>query len=467
MTTNARPTPTVRALQAATGLQGTITLPGDKSISHRALLLNALAKGKARVDGFLPSDDCLNSMACLRAYGVDFDYAPATAPTTVIVRSPGLEAFTEPDRVLDCGNSGTTMRLLTGLAASVDGISVLDGDDSLRRRPMDRVLRPLQSMGAQVDARQGGRLAPLAIRGPSRRSSVDPASAESLHPFDGRLDVVSAQVKSAILIAALSADGPSSIEELGPTRDHTEIMLRAMGADITGTPLPTGGTRIEVQPGAQLQPVDLNVPGDISAAAFWLVAGSIVPNSEIHLHNVGLNPTRSGILDILHAMGANIEVHEERRVGGETVADLVVRSALLHGITIDGPLVTRAIDEFPIIAVAAAVATGQTEVRDAAELRVKESDRVASTVAMLRALGANIEPREDGFVVQGSAAGDQGKLRGARMDSVGDHRLAMAAAVAALVAQGDSELQGAESVAISYPEFWRHLADLTARGGSA
>jgi 3-phosphoshikimate 1-carboxyvinyltransferase len=471
MTTN--PTPTARALQSATGqsptgqsatgLRGSLTLPGDKSISHRALLLNALAKGEARVEGFLPSDDCLSSMACLRAYGVDFDYDPTTSPTTVIVRSPGLEAFTEPDRILDCGNSGTTMRLLSGLAAGFDGISFLDGDTSLRRRPMDRVLRPLQSMGAQVDARQGGRLAPLTIRGASH-SSADRTSANQLRPFDGRLEVASAQVKSAVLIAALSAAGMSTIEEIGPTRDHTEIMLRAMGASIAGTPLANGGTRIEVQPGADLHPIDLVVPGDISAAAFWLVAGTIVPDSEIHLQGVGLNPTRSGILDILNAMGANIEVQEERRVGGEAFADLVVRSAPLHGITIDGPLVTRAIDEFPVIAVAAAVATGRTEVRDAAELRLKESDRVASTVAMLQALGANIEPRDDGFVVAGSGSGHNAALRGARLDSVGDHRLAMAAAVAALVAEGDSELHGAESVAISYPEFWRHLADLTGTG---
>ncbi|HJN92651.1 MAG TPA: 3-phosphoshikimate 1-carboxyvinyltransferase, partial [Dehalococcoidia bacterium] len=325
--------------------------------------------------------------------------------------------------------------------------------DSLRRRPMDRVLRPLQRMGARVDGRQNGRLAPLTIRGASR------ASQSGLRPFNDRLEVASAQVKSAILIAALSADGPSTIEEIGPTRDHTEIMLRAMGADIVGTPVAPGGTRIVVRPGAELQPIDLVVPGDVSAAAFWLVAGTIVPDSEIHLAGVGLNPTRSGVLDILNAMGANIEVSEERLVGGEPVADLVVRSAALHGATIDGSLVTRAIDEFPVIAVAAAVASGRTEVRDAAELRVKESDRVASTVSMLRALGANIESREDGFAVEGGAI-----LRGARLDSVGDHRLAMAATVAALVAEGESELKGAESVAISYPEFWRHLAELTGTG---
>jgi 3-phosphoshikimate 1-carboxyvinyltransferase len=438
-----------RRLEPAAPLRGAVRVPGDKSISHRALLLNALAPGDARIDGFLPSADCLSTMACLRAYGVAFDYDPA-APTRVVVRSPGRDAFREPDRVLDCGNSGTSMRLLSGLAAGVDGLSVLDGDDSLRARPMDRVLRPLASMGATVDGRERGRLAPLSVRG------------GGLRPYRGALEVASAQVKSALILAALAADAPSSIEEIGPARDHTEIMLAAMGADLTMTPLESGGNRIHLRPGAPLHPVDLTVPGDISAAAFWLVAGSAGPGSEIHLPGVGVNPTRAGVLDVLRAMGADIEEMEQRVVGGEPVADLVVRAAPLHGTIVDGHLTVRAIDELPVLAVAAAMAEGTTEFRDAAELRVKESDRVATTVELLRALGVDAEARPDGFVVQGGRP-----LRGGRLHSHGDHRLAMAAAVAACLAEGTSDLEGDASVVVSYPGFWDHLAGLRGAGAPA
>ncbi|MCZ6544389.1 MAG: 3-phosphoshikimate 1-carboxyvinyltransferase [Chloroflexi bacterium] len=432
-----------RRLHSASPLRGSIVVPGDKSISHRALLCNALAPGQARIDGFLPSEDCLRTMDCLRAYGVGFDYDPAS-PTTVVVRSPGRDAFTAPDRVLDCGNSGTSMRLLAGLAAGLDLPTTLDGDESLRSRPMDRVLQPLAAMGATVKGRDGDHLAPLHIRG------------GRLTPFRGALQVASAQVKSAIILAALAADGPSSIEEIAPTRDHTEILLRAMGARLQRTPLDGGRSRIEIEPGAPLHPIDLTVPGDISAAAFWLVAGSIVPDSEIRLLGVGVNPTRAGVIDILTAMGADITSDHLRTVGGEPVADLLVRATDLHATTIDGDLVTRAIDELPVLAVAAAVAQGRTEVRDAAELRVKESDRVASTVAMLRALGVAADARDDGFTIDGGAP-----LQGARMESRGDHRLAMAAAVAACVAGGPSEVVGDESVIVSYPHFWRDLDVLT------
>ena len=445
-----------RTLQRAAALRGSLSLPGDKSISHRSLLLNALAPGEARIEGFLPSADCLSTMRCLRAYGVQFDYDPDLDPTSVTVRSPGRAAFVEPDHVLECGNSGTSMRLLSGIAAGRDLLTLLDGDSSLRVRPMDRVLRPLATMGARVDARDHGRLAPLAIRGPDQGSA--------LRPFNGRMEVASAQVKSAIILAALDADGVSAIEEAGYTRDHTENLLSAMGADIRRRPTTSPGAdslpTVEIHPGDDLHPVDLTVPGDISSAAFWLVAGSIVPDSEIHLRGVGINPTRAGVLDVLRAMGASIEVEEERSVGGEPVADLVVRSATLHGTTVAGDLVVLALDELPVLAVAAAAAVGRTELRDAQELRVKEADRIAATVANLSTLGVDIEERPDGFVIEGGRELHGGALD-SPLDSYGDHRLAMAAAVAALIASGPSQLKGEQDVIISYPKFWDDLEELT------
>ncbi len=438
----------IRTLQRPAALRGSLTLPGDKSISHRSLLLNALAVGEAQIEGFLPSADCLSTMRCLGAYGVQFDYDSDLSPTSVTVHSRGRAAFVAPDGVLDCGNSGTSMRLLTGIAAGRDFVTRLDGDASLRSRPMDRVLRPLAAMGAIVEARDGG-LAPLEIRGPEHGAS--------LRPFRGRMQVASAQVKSAVILAALDADGVSLIEETGHTRDHTENLLQAMGADVRSGPATDEGLpTIEVRPGAELHPLDLTVPGDISSAAFWLVAGSIVPGSEIRLRGVGINPTRAGVLDILQAMGADIEIQERRSVGGEPVADLVVRSADLHGSAIGGDLVVRAVDELPVIAVAAAKAKGHTELRDAQELRVKETDRVAATVANLRALGVNIQERPDGFLIEGGR-----ELQGGVLDSFGDHRLAMAAAVAAQIAHGSSQLKGAEDVIISYPQFWDDLEELT------
>lgn len=429
-------------LRPARRLHGTIAVPGDKSISHRALILNALADGAAHIDGLLDSDDCRSTMACLRSFGVEF----SRDADRVVVRSPGLRALREPDAVLDCGNSGTTMRLLAGLAAAIDGVSVLDGDASLRSRPMARVLGPLSAMGARVDGRAEGTLAPIVIRG------------GALHPFRGRLEVASAQVKSAIVIAALSADGDSAIEEPATTRDHTERMLSAMGAQIR-----RAGSTIEVTPADSLQPIDMRVPGDLSAAAFWLVAGSIADDAEIELPGVGVNPTRTGVLDVLTAMGANITRNNERLVGGEPVADLVVRSAQLRGVVIGGDLVTRSIDELPVLAVAAAYADGVTEIRDAAELRVKESDRIATTAAMLKALGARVEEHADGMTIEGGHA-----LVGGTLDSHGDHRLAMAAAVAALsVADGTTELRGEDAVGVSYPQFWKHLDALAGAGAFA
>ena len=423
-------------LRPARCLRGTIAVPGDKSISHRALILNALAAGEATVDGFLPSDDCLRSMACLRAYGVEYDHEGSR----VRLRSPGRSALREPGGVLDCGNSGTTMRLLAGLAAGLDGLSVFDGDASLRRRPMDRVLDPLRAMGARVDGRAGGALPPIAVRG------------GALRPFRGRLAVASAQVKSAVLLAALGADGPSRLDEPAPTRDHTEIMLAAMGADVRRR-----GSTVELAPGGPLHSLDVQVPGDLSAAAFWLVAASLLPDAELQLPAVGVNPTRRGVLDVLLAMGADIELRNERTMNGEPVADLTVHSAPLRGTTIAGDLIPRVIDEIPVLAVAAARADGVTEIRDATELRVKESDRLAAVAGLLRALGAGVTERPDGLRIEGGSV-----LHGAALDAGGDHRMAMAAAVAALAAEGESQLRGDQAVTVSYPDFWQHLREVTA-----
>lgn len=432
-------------LTPAGALRGTLTVPGDKSISHRALICNALARGEARITNLLESADCLSTMACLERWGVQFERRPDAAEDAVIVRSPGVEHFSAPTEALDCGNSGTTMRLLAGIAATLPFRSTLDGDESLRRRPMDRVLRPLAAMGAETSGADGGVHAPISV-----------GRANGLRPFRGRLPVASGQLKSALIFAALGANGESEIEEIGPGRDHTERILRAMGAAIE-----TRGATIRVRPGAPLQPRDVQVPGDISAAAFWIVAAAITPNSDLTLPAVGVNPTRAGVIEALQQMGAPITLANEREVSGEPVADIRVRhapdaaNAPLRGFEASGELVVRALDEWPVIAVAAAIADGPTLIRDAEELRVKESDRIASTAAMLRALGAEVEELPDGMRIAGGAP-----LRGGLVESRGDHRIAMAAAVAALVAEGETELRGGAAVDISYPEFWRDLERL-------
>ena len=426
-------------LRATGPLRGVIEVPGDKSISHRALICNALAEGEARVRGFLDADDCRRTRAILEHLGARISDADGDG---LLVSSPGRAALRPVDAVLDCGNSGTSMRLLAGLLAGLNGRSTLDGDASLRRRPMGRVLRPLAGMGAAVAGDGPDMRAPITVGG------------GPLRPFRGRMTVPSAQVKSAILLAALAADAPSAVEEIAPTRDHTEIMLGAMGAAIE-----SDGPRVHLDPAAPLHPVDIDVPGDPSAAAFWLVAAAITPGSDVTLPGVGVNPTRTGAFDVLRAMGARIDESNPRRAGGEPVADLRVRGGPLRGATIEGDVVPRAIDELPVLAVAAAVAAGPTEIRGAGELRVKESDRIAATAGLLRGFGADADEKPDGLRIPGGA-----RLRGGAADAGGDHRLAMAAAVAALAAgpagEAVSQLDGAESVAVSYPAFWQHLAQL-------
>ena len=422
-----------RALRRPARLAGTVRVPGDKSISHRAAILGALASGRSRARRFLAAADCRSTLDCLRALGV----TSRLDGDTLEIDGAGLHGLREPADVLDAGNSGTSLRLLAGVLAGQPFTSVITGDDSLRERPVDRVVAPLREMGARLEARAGDRLPPLTIHG------------GSLHGIRYRLPVASAQVKSAVLLAGLFAEGETFVEEPVPTRDHTERLLHAMGADLRRE-----GPGVRLAPPAQLDPFDLDVPGDISSAAFWIVAAAAHPDAELHLPGVGVNPTRTGLLDALAMMGAKVDVGEERMAGDEPVADLTVRSAALRGIEIDGELVPRLIDELPVLAVAAAVAQGTTVVRDAAELRVKESDRIATIVAELAKLGVAIEERPDGFEIEG------GGLRGAAVAGHGDHRLAMALAVAGMLAGGETRLADDEAVTVSYPGFWRAAEQL-------
>ncbi len=417
-------------------LHGEITVPGDKSISHRAVLLAALAKGTSRVRGFLYGGDCEATLDAVRALGIQVE---RPTPEHLVLHSPGVAKWREPSDVIDCANSGTTMRLLAGLLAGQPFFSVLTGSAQLRRRPMGRVTRPLRQMGATILGRERGRYAPLAMNG------------GLLQAIDYTLPIASAQVKSAIIFAGLFADGQTIIREPGPARDHTERMLQGLGAPIRVT-----GNTVHVSPlDSPLPPIDITVPGDFSSAAFFLVAGLIVPEGKLVIRAVGMNPTRTGLLSVLQEMGAQIKVTAPREVGGEPVADLTVHPSSLQGTTVQGATVVRMIDEFPIFAVAATQAHGTTEVRDAAELRVKETDRIATVVSELRKMGAEIEEREDGFVVYGPT-----RLRGAEVDSHGDHRLGMALAIAALIAEGETVLHGAACVKDSYPTFWEALRRL-------
>jgi len=424
--------PNVMTVTRPAQLRGTIAIPGDKSVTHRALLFNALAAGDARIDGFLDAADTRSSLACVRALGVTVD---ELGGGVLVVHGQGRAALREPADVLDCGNSGTTIRLLTGVVAGLPMLTVLTGDGSLRGRPMARVVQPLAKMGAQIDARVNGTLPPIVVRGGNLRGGT-------------RIEtpVASAQVKSALLVAATAADGPVTVVEPSISRDHTEKILGAMGAGVSSVPEGERNAITITPPGGDLRAVDVVVPGDISTAAVWIIAATLHPDAELLLTGVGVNWTRTGLLDILREMGANIELLEERVTGGEPVADLRVTSARLHGIEVGGGLIPRAIDELPLVALAGAFAEGDTVIRDAAELRVKESDRVASTAAALRAFGVHLEERPDGMVVHGGAP-----LHAGRAESVGDHRLAMLAAVAGMLVEGESAVSGAGAVAVSYP----------------
>jgi 3-phosphoshikimate 1-carboxyvinyltransferase len=395
-------------------------------------MFNALADGTAHIDGILESEDVRSTAACLRSLGVTIDWPHDGAAATVT--GVGLRGLVEPGDVLDCGNSGTSMRLLSGILAGQPFLSVLTGDASLRSRNMSRITKPLGEMGASVSAREGGSLAPLCIRGGSLRG------------IDYRTPMASAQVKSAILLAGLFAEGETCVREPSQSRDHTERMLAAMGA-----PIVVDGPTVRIRAAAALEPLAVRVPRDISSAAAWLVLGTLHPDAELQLPGINVNETRTGLLDILTAMGGHIERTEERLIGGEHVADLVVRSAALHGVTARGPLVPRAIDELPLVALLGAFAEGETTVRDAHELVVKESNRVEAVARVLRAMGGEIETRDDGFTVRGRQA-----LHGATVDAGHDHRIGMLAAVAGMLADGVTTVVD-DAVGISYPGFWDDL----------
>ena len=414
-------------------LAGTTAVPGDKSISHRSVMFGAIAEGTSHIRNFLDGADCRYSVSAMRQLGVQIE---VLSPTELLVHGRGVNGLQEPNDVIDCGNSGTTIRLLTGLLAGQNFTSFLNGTAQIRRRPMGRVARPLRGMGADIVGRQGGDYAPLAIR---------PAK---LRGVDYLMPVASAQVKSCVLLAGMYAGGLTIVREPGPARDHTERMLIAMDAPITVN----GNTVSSEQPQAPLKPLDLTVPGDISSAAFLLVAGAITPGSHLLLTGVGVNPTRTGIIDALRAMGAQIVFHNERMQAGEPVADLEVSYSELKGADFGGEIIVTMIDELPVLAVAATQATGRTVVRDAGELRVKETDRIATTVSELRKLGAKIEPTADGYIVDGPTP-----LKSAPVESHDDHRLAMAMTVAGLVAKGVTVVFGAEVTGDSFPGFEQTL----------
>ncbi len=417
-------------------LAGEIVAPGDKSVSHRAVMLNSIAEGQATVRNFSPGDDCTSTMGIMRALGVNIERETGSenAGDTLVVHGAGANGLREADDVLDAGNSGTTMRLMSGILAGRDFKSTMTGDQSLQSRPMGRIIKPLSMMGAVIRGREDNTLAPLEFDG------------GSLKGIDYDLPVASAQLKSAILLAGLRAEGQTSIAQPEASRDHTERMLTAMGADIT-----VDGLNVTVEQ-SDIDCVDVEVPGDISSAAFWIVAGLIHPNAEVVVKRVGINPTRAGVLTALQDMGANIELVHRRDVAGEPVADIVASTSNLRGTELAGSIMPLLMDEVPIIAVAAAMAEDETVIRDATELRVKETDRISATVDWLVAAGVEAETRDDGMAIVGS-----GRIAGGTYQSQDDHRIAMALGIAGLVADDPITIVEASCASISYPEFWDEL----------
>lgn len=413
---------------------GCVRVPGDKSISHRAVMFGALANGTTEVEGFLPGADTLATLAAFEQLGVKIE---RISDDKLIIHGVGLQGLTEPERPLDMGNSGTGMRLMAGILAAQPFSSTLIGDHSLSGRPMGRVINPLAQMGAQIESADGQ-------RPPLKFSPV-----AALKTIDYQLPMASAQVKSCVLIAGLFADGVTRVTEPAPTRDHSERMLRGFGYQVT-----TEGSQVSLSGGGQLSGCCIQVPGDISSATFPMIAALITPGSELLIERVGINPTRDGVLRILAKMGARIEQSNLREEGGELVADLRVFGSDLKGIHIDGDLVALAIDEIPALAVAAACAEGTTTISDAAELRVKESDRITSTVSGLKLLGVDAQERADGMVIRGST------MHGGQVDAAGDHRLAMAFAVASLRAEGGVEILDCDNVVTSFPNFVALMSEI-------
>ena len=420
-------------LCSITGLKGRVAVPGDKSISHRCIMFGSIADGITEVRNFLEGADCLATIRCFRSLGIEIE----EKDTSVIVHGKGLHGLSAPDSILDAGNSGTTTRLLSGILAGQPFESRLSGDESLNSRPMKRIIDPLTRMGAHISSIPGNGCAPLRIT---------PSSLHGIH-YDS--PVASAQVKSCILLAGLYADGETSVTEPSLSRNHTELMLREFGADIRTThALDSTKATASIRPCSGLYGQKITVPGDISSAAYFIAAGLIVPDSEILIENVGINPTRAGILKVCEDMGGNITLLNERTEGGEKIADILVKTSSLHGITIEGDIIPALIDEIPVIAVMAAVAEGTTVIKDAAELKVKETDRIETVTDNLKTMGCNVTPTDDGMIITG------GKLRGASIHTLLDHRIAMAFSIAALVAEGTTKILDSKCVDVSYPTFY-------------
>ncbi|KGG23438.1 5-Enolpyruvylshikimate-3-phosphate synthase [Prochlorococcus marinus str. SS35] len=431
----------LRDITPGGSLIGNVKVPGDKSISHRSLLFSAVAEGETTIEGLLPAEDPISTANCLKAMGVKI--SPISKGEIVKVQGVGLDGLNEPDDVLDCGNSGTTMRLLLGLIVGREGRHfVLTGDNSLKSRPMKRVGHPLKMMGAHVNGRAKGDFAPISIVG------------KQLHGAVIGTPVASAQIKSAILLAALTAEGSTTVIEPANSRDHTERMLKAFGAnlEISGEM----GRHITLKPGVKLKGTQIVVPGDISSAAFWLIAGSIIPKSDITIENIGLNPTRTGILEVLDNMGANIQLLNKREVAGEPVGDIrVTYSEQLKSFTLDNEIMPRLIDEVPILIVAACFCDGISQITGASELRIKETDRLQVMTRQLKKMGAKIEEKADGLTINGSQS-----LHGANLDSESDHRIAMSLGIASLLADSNSSIFRSDAASVSYPEFWSDLERL-------
>lgn len=412
-------------------LQGDITVPGDKSVSHRSVMFGSIAKGKTTVSGFLLGEDCLRTIDCFQKLGVDIE----VDGTDVTIDSPGIDGWTEPKEVLYTGNSCTTTRLMLGLLSGTKLHTIMTGDASIGKRPMRRVADPLRLMGAQIAGRENGQYTPLAIQG------------GSLKAIDYKMPVASAQVKSAILLAGIRAEGTTVVREEEISRDHTERMLRQFGATVT-----VEDGVVSLQGGQTTTGTHVNVPGDISSAAFFLVAGAIAKNSKIILNNVGVNETRDGILEVLQNMGAKMAISIDDENAAEPTATITIETSDLKGTTVEGAIIPRLIDEIPIIALLATQAAGKTIIKDAEELKVKETNRIDAVVNELKKLGANIEATEDGMVIEGPTP-----LHGGSLKTYGDHRIGMMGAIAALVADGEVELDDADCISVSYPTFFEHV----------
>ncbi len=416
-----------KILTPGKAIKGNISIPGDKSISHRALILGALAEGITSIRNIAPSYDCISTLKCLKKLGIEIE----ESAEKISVIGKGLYGIVEPADILDAENSGTTMRLMAGILSGQEGYFVITGDNSLRNRPMARIIKPLREMGAIIFGRSNDKYAPLTIKG------------ANLIGTNHYLPVASAQLKSALLLAGLLAEGTTTVTEPSLSRDHTERMLRAMGVDIK-----IKGLSISIEGGQKISAKNFNIPGDFSSATFIIAAAIITPNSEVVIENVGINPTRTGLLDVFIAMGADLEIRNQRDLDGEPIGDIIARSSSLTGTIVEGEIIPRLIDEIPILAVVATQAKGITIIRNAEELRFKESDRINAISTELQKMGANIEPTGDGLKINGP-----NKLIGTYCNSYGDHRIAMALTIASLIAENETTLDNMDCVNISFPKF--------------